>query len=260
MDSLRIILEIVIILTAVWYLYRTFRGTRGGMAFVGAGMLFAVLIALVFIFKLDLIRQFLLDSYWFIIVALMVVFQPELRRLFVGVGESIFQRGKANQSFVIEHIVRCVAQLQDKDFGALIAVERRPTNRAIHENGVAVDGKVTEELLATIFTDRTPLHDGGVIISGDKILVAGCIFPLTVRQDLDRNLGLRHRAALGFSGESDVVVVVLSEERGEISIAFKGVLERNLTHDELRQRLTELLLPKKVKTLPADGEPTETNS
>ena len=257
MELFRIILECLIIITLAWYVYRAFHGTRGGMALVGMCILLAGVIGLVFLFKLERIEQFLRVWYWLIIVALIAVFQPELRRLFVGVGESVFQRGKSNRSFVIEHIVQAIAQLQEKNSGALIAVERRPAHYAARESGVAIGGKVTEELLVTIFTDRTPLHDGGVIISEDKILVAGCIFPLTTRQDLDRNFGLRHRAALGFSNESDVVVVVLSEERGEISIAFKGELERGLTHDELRQRLTELLLPKKSKSLPANDETPE---
>ena len=254
MDWLKHILQVALVLGVVWYLYRTFHGTRGGMAMLGALILFSVLVTLAFVFKVELIGDFLRESYLFLIVALIVVFQPELRRMFTGVGESIFQRGNSNQSFVIENIVQSISQLQEKDHGALIAVERTTTNHPTRESGVAIDGKVTEELLVTIFTDKTPLHDGGVIISGDKVVVAGCIFPLTMRQDLDRNLGLRHRAAIGLSGESDMVVVALSEERGEISIAFKGVLERNLSHDELRQRLTELLLPKKGKALPANDE------
>jgi diadenylate cyclase len=257
MDWVKAILEIIVILAVIWYLYRTFHGTRGGMAMLGACILFGVLIILVSVFKLEVIGDFLRESYLLLILALIVVFQPELRRVFTGVGGVVFQRGNSNQRFVIEDIVQSVVQLQEKDYGALIAVERGgSSNHPTRESGVAIDGKVTEELLVTIFTDKTPLHDGGVIISGDKVVVAGCIFPLTMRQDLDRNLGLRHRAALGLSGESDMVIVVLSEERGEISIAFEGVLERNLTHDELRQRLTELLLPKKGKALPA-GDGTE---
>ncbi|MDR1190457.1 MAG: diadenylate cyclase [Verrucomicrobiales bacterium] len=254
MEWARIIAGIVVALAAGWYLYRAFHGTRGGMALLGAGILFVVLLGLTLVFSQEQIGDFWRDSHWFLIVALMVVFQPELRRVFVGVGESVFQRGRANQSFVIEHIVQGVAQLQERDFGALIAVERGPARHSIHESGVVVDGKVTEELLVTIFTDRTPLHDGGVIISGDRVTVAGCIFPVTVRQDLDRNLGLRHRAALGFSSEADVVVVALSEERGEISVAFRGELERHLSHDELRLRLTELLTPKKGQASLADAD------
>jgi diadenylate cyclase len=247
MDWVKIILEISVILAVIWYLYRTFHGTRGGMAMLGACILFGVLIALVSVFQIEVIGDFLRDSYVLLVLALIVVFQPELRRMFTGVGEAVFQRGNSNQRFVIEDIVQSIVKLQEKDYGALIAVERGSSNHPARESGVVIGGQVTEELLVTIFTDRTPLHDGGVIISGDRVVVAGCIFPLTMRQDLDRNLGLRHRAALGLSGESDMVIVVLSEERGEISIACKGELERNLTHDELRQRLAELLLPKKGK-------------
>jgi diadenylate cyclase len=245
MDWVKIIFEVIVILAVIWYMYRTFHGTRGGMAMLGACIFFGVLIILVTVFKLEVIGNFLRDSYLLLILALIVVFQPELRRMFTGVGEVIFQRGNSNQRFIIEDIVRSVMQLQEKDLGALIAVERTNSNHPTRESGVVIDGKVTDELLVTIFTDKTPLHDGGVLISGEKIIVAGCIFPLTTRQDLDRNLGLRHRAALGFSEETDAVIVVLSEERGEISIAFRGALERNLTHDSLRQRLTELLVPKK---------------
>jgi diadenylate cyclase len=254
MNWVKIIIGVGLALAAIWYLYHTFHGTRGGMAMLGAGILCGVLVALVFVFKLELLSRFLRESYLFLLVALIVVFQPELRRMFTGIGEIIFQRGGANQSFVIEAIVQSMVQLQEKDYGALVAVERISSNHPTHDSGIVVDGKVTEELLVTIFTDKTPLHDGGVIVNGEKVVVAGCIFPLTARQDLDRNLGLRHRAALGFSEESDTVIVVLSEERGELSLAFRGRLERNLSHDALRQRLTELLLPKKGQALAADDD------
>ena len=178
-------------------------------------------------------------------VVLLVVFQPELRRYFFEAGQLFFRRRNSNQRFLIESIVKSLEELQERELGAIIAIERSMPHLQSRESGVLIDGRVSEELLTTLFFDKTPLHDGGVIINGETLVAAGCVFPITQRQDLDRNLGLRHRAGLGLSEECDAVVVILSEERGEISIARHGKLERHLTADRLRFRLAELLLLEK---------------
>jgi diadenylate cyclase len=142
----------------------------------------------------------------------------------------------------VEEITDVVFDLSSKGFGALIAIERDISLSPVAESGVALDADVSKELLLTIFHPKTVLHDGGVILSGDRIVAAGCIFPLTQRDDLDRTLGLRHRAGLGLSEESDTIALVVSEENGQVSICHSGVIERNLNFERFRKRLSQLLL------------------
>jgi len=238
----KIILQLAIFLMGLWYLYRLFHKTRGGRAMVGAVLLIGSLVILSELLDLRFLGEILKASSAFVIIMLIVVFQPELRRFFSELGEAFLHSHNPNRHFLIESIVRAVTELQSNGLGALIAAERSMINAQTRESGVVIDSTVSEELLVTIFTDKTPLHDGGVIIYGERIVSAGCIFPLTQQQSLDRHLGLRHRAAIGFSEESDAVVVALSEERGEISLALHGSLERNLDPDRLRERLTALLI------------------
>jgi diadenylate cyclase len=142
-------------------------------------------------------------------------------------------------------VIRSIEQMQQDGHGALIAFERDITYEPARETGTVIDAHITDDLLETIFFPKTPLHDGGVIICRDRIAVAAAIFPLTQTEGLQRTLGLRHRAALGLSDETDAVVVVLSEETGIISLAFNGELRRPLTTDELRSQLIAILLQNK---------------
>jgi len=143
---------------------------------------------------------------------------------------------------VIEHIVNAIEVLQRERFGALIAIERDDVFTPGRDTGTEIHARVSADLLATIFYPKTPLHDGGVIIRGEEVEVAAAIFPLTQKENLDRVLGLRHRAALGLSEETDAVVVVLSEETGTIALANGGNLIRPLDPDQLRAQLIKILL------------------
>ncbi len=241
MDWLQLLAGISLLGAVFLYFRNASRVTRGVRVLLG--FLFVLGLALMAAgLHVNLIATILNTSYAVVVLALAVIFQPELRRFLFEVARFFSKKHNSNQQLLIESVVRSISELQEKELGAIIAVERSMSNTQTRESGVLIDGKVAEELLTTIFFDKTPLHDGGVIIRGDRLVAAGCIFPLTQRQDLDRNLGLRHRAGLGITEESDAVAVILSEERGEISIALNGKLERRLTPDQLRQRLTELLV------------------
>jgi diadenylate cyclase len=181
----------------------------------------------------------------FLLVALVIIFQPELRRMFAEVGSRPLLGSHRQQTEVIEIVISALEQMQQVGHGALIAFEREITYEPARETGTLLDAKVSEDLLATIFFPKTPLHDGGAIIVGDRLAVAAAIFPLTQAEGLQRTLGLRHRAALGLSDETDAVVVVLSEETGIISLAYNGDLRRPLTTDELRSQLIAILLQNK---------------
>ena len=151
----------------------------------------------------------------------------------------------------VEDITDTVFELSSKGFGALIAIERDINLKGFVETGVPIDAKFTKELILTIFHPKTVLHDGGLVVSGDRIVAAACIFPLTQREDLDRNLGLRHRAGLGLSEESDAITLVVSEETGQVSICHSGRIERNLGVEKFRLRLSQLLFQEKYESDPA---------
>jgi diadenylate cyclase len=174
----------------------------------------------------------------------LIVFQTELRRGLLLIGANWWSRAWAEEAArVIEPIVQAAASLSKKKVGALIAVERSVGVAAVAETGVHLDAVVSAELLGSVFWPGSVLHDMGVIIRGNRIVAAGCQFPLADSDDVDRSLGSRHRAAVGMSHESDALVIVVSEETGCISVAEQGRLRRSLTPDTLRQILTEALTP-----------------
>jgi diadenylate cyclase len=177
-----------------------------------------------------------------IIIALVVIFQPELRRMLAQVGSHRLFGIAPESREIVEELAQTAFDLSSRHLGALIAIERGTDIQSHIESGVMIESRLSPELIVTIFHPKTPLHDGGLIVRGDRIVSAGCIFPVTQRQDLDRNLGLRHRAAIGLTEESDAIVLVVSEETGTVSICHRGKLEREFTPSSLRTRLSELLL------------------
>jgi diadenylate cyclase len=242
LDLARSLIEIVILATGIYYMWKLFRGTRGARVLAGFGVILATMSLLAAILNLPVIIELLRFSPAVLITALVIIFQPELRRIFAEVGSRPLLGRHRQQTEVIELVIRTLEQMQTDGHGALIAFERKITYEPARETGTILDAKVSDDLLATIFFPKTPLHDGGVIIVEDRIAVAAAIFPLTQAEGLQRNLGLRHRAALGLSDETDAVVVVLSEETGIISLAVGGELRRPLTTDELRSHLIAILL------------------
>lgn len=238
--------EILLLTVALYYTWKIFRGTRGAKVLTGLTILLISLSSLSKILHLTVIEEILSRLSSFFLLALVVIFQPELRRILAELGSQHLLSASRQQTEVIEAVVDSIEHLQEEKFGALIALEQEVAYIPGRETGTEIDSKVSADLLSTIFYPRTPLHDGGVLINGDRIVAAAAIFPLTQMEGLQRTLGLRHRAALGLSEETDAVVVVLSEETGIISIAYQGRLERPLSADQLRARLAEILLRKKI--------------
>jgi diadenylate cyclase len=182
-------------------------------------------------------------------VAVLVIFQPELRRMLAKLGNLPLFASAHQQRENIEVIIQTVERLADVRIGALLAIERSIQLQEAVESGIAVDCEATPEMLETIFFPNNAIHDGGVIIKGDRITHAACIFPLTQRADLSKSLGTRHRAAIGLSEETDAAVVVVSEETGAISYADKGKLVRGVSLEELRSFLTSVLIsPARTRT------------
>ncbi|NLY09986.1 MAG: TIGR00159 family protein [Tissierellia bacterium] len=185
------------------------------------------------------------------ILLIIIMFQPELRRGLEHIGRSRVLRGsfgeigaEASQQLVQE-IVRAALSLSRQQMGAIIVMERHTGLNEIVDTGTKIDGNVTTDLLINIFIPNTPLHDGAVIIKNDRIKAAACFLPLTENKNLSRDLGTRHRAALGISEKSDCIAVVVSEETGVISIAENGVLKRHIDEKTLAKKLMEIYSPTK---------------
>jgi len=242
-EPLQVILELVVIWLVVYAILRFLRGTRGARVIKGLAVI--IIIATLTIQMLGRENAFerlnYLYSHFLTFVSLMlvVVFQPELRRALVRLGEAnLFKQGGLRKARVIEEVLQSIDYLSRNKIGALIAIERQVGLRGIVEMGTRVDAEVSQELLNTIFWPGSALHDMGVVIQGDRVLAAGVQFPLADAGQIPQELGSRHRAGVGLSQEADALVLVVSEETGVISLAERGELMRDLTVNDLRPILT----------------------
>jgi diadenylate cyclase len=245
----RFVVEITILTVACYYTFLAMRGTRGAPVVIGFALILAMTL-LTKLLNLEVLNYLLRTVFAFSAVAVLVIFQPELRRMLAELGNLPLFNTAREQRENIEVIVQAAERLAEARIGALIAIEQSITLQEVTESGIVVDCEATPEMLETIFFPNNAVHDGGVIIKGDRIAFAACIFPLTERQDINTSLGTRHRAAIGLSEETDAVVVVVSEETGGISYAYKGHLVRGVTADELRAFLTSVFVTRnKARTL-----------
>jgi diadenylate cyclase len=180
-------------------------------------------------------------SIW--LIALVVIFAPEIRHILSKIGQlhSLAYLYRPTGPSTIDEVVTAARLLSEKNYGALMVVTRDTQLGTIVDTGTVLNAKISYQLIVTIFTHNTPLHDLAVVISGDNIVAANCLLPLSDSQDLDRSFGSRHRAAAGITEETDAVVVVVSEETREISVAVDGRIIRNISPAELRNNLISLL-------------------
>ena len=240
--SLSSIVQIVILAILYYFIFLFFRGTRGAQVLIGFVLLLAVLIGFTRVFGLSELNWLLSRTSFIFGIALLVIFQPEIRRALAELGkQSIFAANREKHN-IVDHVVQAVILLANQRIGALIAIEREIGTRAIQETGTKLDAPVVAELISSIFFPHTPLHDGGLIISGNRMAAASCVFPLSQNEDLHRKLGTRHRAAVGLSEETDAVVVIVSEESANISVSYRGRLSQGLDEDRLRRFLSALLV------------------
>ena len=235
-------LEIGILGVGIYYGYRFLKGTRGQAVVTGFVVVLLVLTLSVRLLRLDVLNAILNQILPFLALAIVVLFQPEIRRLLAEVGNLPLFTNLQEQRENLEVIVESVDRMAPARMGALIAIEQSISVTETVESGIPVNCEATPEMIETIFFPNNAIHDGGVIIKGDRILRAGAIFPLTQRGDRPKSLGTRHRAAVGLSEETDAVVVVVSEESGGISYAHRGALTRNVSVEQLRAFLTEVLV------------------
>jgi diadenylate cyclase len=237
----RPVIEITILAVAIYYILIFVRGTRGWPVVIG----FFVMLGLSFLsdwLKLKVLAVLLQTFFAASAFAALVIFQPELRRMLAELGNLPLFNTAHEQRENIEVIIQAAERMSEVRIGSLIAIQQTIQLQDVVESGIVVDCEATPEMLETIFFPNNAIHDGGVIITGDRIAFAACIFPLTQRQDLNKSLGTRHRAAIGLTEETDAVVVVVSEETGAISYAYKGHLVRGVTAEELRAFLTSVFI------------------
>lgn len=244
------IADILIVAFIFERLFTLIRGTRSAQML--AGLLVMVTVALTAPWlKMEALAWLLAQLRSILLILLVILFQPELRRMLVSLGQNPLFRWfyRTEPSRVVDEVVRSVSQLTAAGYGALIVLGRQARLEAVIESGVRLDAEVSADLLTTIFTPRSSLHDQAVVIQGERIVAARCTLPLAEEVE-DQRLGTRHRAALGLSQESDAVIVVVSEENRAISLAIGGGLVRGLNPQELKMRLHELLSPNQGKSLP----------
>lgn len=239
--------EIFLLFIVIYTVLRFLRGSRGAAVLRGILLVIAVSIGIVFLaaslLQLERITWVFEKLSALFMVALIIIFQPELRRGLLRLGlNPWFRRIVRAGSPTIDEIVDAVVVLSEGKTGALIAIQRDVPLTSYIETATALNAEISSELLRTIFHKDTPLHDGAVVIQGSRVAAAGCVLHLSENPELAKSLGTRHRAALGLTEETDGVTVVVSEETGTISIGVDGKLIRDLTREDLTRKLTELCL------------------
>lgn len=235
------LLEIAMLAFLIYYVLYFLRGTRS--ANILAGIVIAVLLLAFMTDKLKLgVLNWLLNGLWAIFpFALIVIFQPELRRAFAQLGSRHFGR-KSKREDTINEVVAAVRYMSRLHIGALIVFKRQIGMNPLISNGVFIEARVVHSLIQTIFHPNTPLHDGGIVIEDDRIIATHIIFPLSQNPSLSTSLGTRHRAALGITEETDAVAVVVSGETGKISVACRGNIIKDVTPEEVTRYLFALLI------------------
>lgn len=237
------LVDIAIVAVAIYELLKLIRGTRGAQMVVGGGLL--VLLFYVSRWaRLETVHWLIRNTLGYVVFAAIVLFQSEIRRALAHFGRAPFFRYFAKPETAdetLEELTVAATMLSSQRIGAIIAIEREIGLRNYIEGGIPLDANLTYDLLVSIFQTRSPLHDGAVIVQGDRVAAAACFLPLTVNPRLSKDLGTRHRAAIGLTEETDAVTIVISEETGAISLTIEGAIERRLDPDQLRARLRALV-------------------
>ncbi|MBM3751613.1 MAG: TIGR00159 family protein [Acidimicrobiia bacterium] len=249
------VVDILIVSILIYEGLKLIRGTRAAQMALGS----AVVLVLFYAsrrFPLETVNWVIRNVFVYAGFAAIVLFQQDIRRALSHLGRARFFRylaGEKESDETIEEVLTAAGLLAKARTGALIVLEREIGLRNYVESGIPLDAAVSYDLLTTVFQPGAPMHDGAVIIQEDRVAAAACFLPLTISPSFDRELGTRHRAAIGVTEESDAVAVVVSEERGEVSLAVDGRIERGLTPERLRARLQELVLYRRVPVTAGTG-------
>lgn len=247
-----LIFDVAIVAIIFYYTYKFIKETRAKQIVKGI-LILIVLLLISKIFNMVILKFILTNFMTYGVLLIIVIFQPEIRNGFERIGRSklkdVFDMD--NESMMVKHsiseIVKAVEIMSLKKIGALIVIERDTNISEVLKEGVALNSRISSELIQNIFTPRTPLHDGAVVIEKNLILAAKCILPLASESSVEKSLGTRHRASVGITEISDAIVIVVSEETGIISISEAGKLKRNLSLDELKDILIKKLQKNNLK-------------
>ena len=241
LEYLRIGCEIGLLTFLIYYALLFVRGTRSATILAGIVILTILLSFLSRALGLAVLEWLVMQMWTFLALSVLIIFQPEIRRAFAELGSQQMrlraQPRATQQRAVINTLLDATYSLANHRIGALIAVEQEIGMRSIAETGTEIQAPLSKELLMTFFYPNTPLHDGGVIVHDSEVVAAGCIFPLTDNPDLSQSLGTRHRAGVGITEETDAVAIIVSEETGSVSLAYKGRLVRGISRDRMERHL-----------------------
>jgi diadenylate cyclase len=247
-DLLRYVVDISLVTYVIYKLIMLIRGTRAVQLLKGI-MVIIITWLLSKYFQLTTLHWLMSQAFTFGVLAIVIIFQPELRRALEQLGRGrLFSRSSSMQDEetvrqMVQEVCKSVTYLAKRRIGALIVIERETGLNDFVETGIGINGRVSSELLINIFIPNTPLHDGAVIMRRDVILAAACYLPLSENTSISKELGTRHRAAIGVSEVSDGLSIVVSEETGHVSFAMNGEMKRNLTEEQLAECLMEQLQP-----------------
>ena len=241
----RALLQVAIIFTIIYLVLYHLRKTSGSLIMAGLLMLGGVLWGVAKTLELDVISQLLEMVLGSLFLMLMIIFQPELRRLLARLGSLSTLRERRREE-LIEDIVSAMADMSSRKCGAIVVIERKESLKALIEEAIPLDARVTSLLIESIFFPNSPLHDGAIIIRDNRIVAARAILPLAKSDMISKRLGTRHRATLGIAEESDAVAVMVSEESGAISLGVRGELHRDLSQHELHAFLNKLIVENDV--------------
>jgi diadenylate cyclase len=240
-DIIRPVLDVAILAFLLYKAYDLLVKTQAVQLVKGAGFL-ALFYGIAYLFKLTTLRWLLTIMAPGLFIAIAIVFQPELRKIFIRLGQGeLFRPDSKPRIGQLEAVVTAAEILSQERRGALVVFPRRINLRSIVETGTRINGEISSSLIVAIFEFDGPLHDGAMIIQNGRITAAGCFLPLSEQQDIRKSFGTRHRAALGMSEQSDAVILVVSEETGAISLAVDGNLYYDLSPIEVQRKLKELL-------------------
>jgi len=241
------ILDITLMSIILYRLLLIVKGTKAAQMMTGLAILLLASLASRYLelFTID----WLVQSFWAqIVIAMIVLFQPEIRRALAHIGEAQFLNfASAEELKSLEEIVRAAVSLANRKIGALIVIERDTSLKDVVEIGTRLDARVSKELLLSIFHPTSPIHDGAVIIKGNRVAAAGCFLPITLSSELSKSLGTRHRAGIGLTEETDALAIIVSEETGLISVGLGGKIEEKMDMGALRDMLTDIFTVKKSK-------------
>lgn len=252
--SIKDIIDILLVAMLLYYIYRLMKESRSGNVFMGILIFVIVWIFVSKIFNMSLLGSIMDKMVNIGAIALIIIFQEDIRKFFSSLGThhsigrilKLFSRQNLNDTPVSEDtiipVVRACMSMSSQKVGALIVFERYIGLKDIEKTGEIINAEIKQRLIENIFFKNSPLHDGAMVISHKKIVAAGCILPVSHDEDIPRNLGLRHRAAMGITQNSDALAVTVSEETGHISVAYNGKFHLNLTGEELERILTDMVV------------------